>query len=373
MTRQRQPLNLDTDKARQDREFLEAMADDDAGDDRTRKRARLILAMLGGADLKSAAKAAGLTESTAREKLLQFNGGGWKALLAVQAPHGGDFLARFHQGFWAERLTRTCMDQSQECRAIPYGTSRTEPFTDMQTFRKYMETEFLLQAWSAQGRWKRPDLLLIPRAYLKREKGNDVWTPDLQHLDNSHCAPYVKAATAAIEVETTLWLVARARQARVQLSFTVKEEDLEALRNWVRSNKQAPLFIVQVFYDEAYALPFDTLEQLIGLPKGNPRRVIGEKDETTQKVTYKVPLDEGVLLGSIAEPGVEGRVFKAPNGKVTVYGRLVGSNIGVADVAVLEQLVNGTLKGAKPVPQTRAGQASAGTRSGPGRRKGKTR
>jgi hypothetical protein len=364
MARQRQALVLDAVKARQDSEFLNAMAADAAGDDRTRKRARLILSMFEGLGLAQAAQQVGLSVATAKTKLRQFNEGGWKALLSVQAPRGGDFLARYDQGFWAERLLRACLDQRRDYRAIPYGTSRSEPFTDMQTFRQHMETEFLLQAWSAQGRWKRPDLLMIPRAQLVKETGNDSWSPDLQHLDNRHCAPYLERAAAAIEVETSLWLVQRAREARVRLSFTVKEEDLEALRNWVRANTRVPLFVVQVFYDEAHALPFATLEELIRLPKRDPRRVVGKKDETTEKVTYKVPLDEGVLLGTITEPDVEGRVFKAPNGKVTVYGRLVGSAITVADPAVLERLASGVLAGGKPPGSGEVGQAAAGRRKG---------
>ena len=41
-----------------------------------------------------------------------------------------------------------------------------------------------------------------------------------------------------------------------------------------------------------------------------------------------------MLLGTIAEPDVEGQVFKAPNGRVTVYARLVGSEISGADPAI---------------------------------------
>jgi hypothetical protein len=361
MARRRTSLNLDAEKARQDREFLEAMASDQAGDDRTRKRARLILVLHGGADLDTAAQQAELSIGTARAKLRQFNDGGWKALLTVQAPRGGDFLARYDQGFWAERLTRACLDQSRDYRAIPYGTSRSEPFTDMQTFRQHMETELLLQAWSAQGRWKRPDLLMIPRAFLREQTGNDAWTPDLQHLDNQHCLAHVQRAAAAIEVETSLWLVQRAKQAGIGLSFTVKDKDLGALRNWVRDNSTVPLFIVQVFYDEAYALPYITLERLVSLPSGNPRRVLGVMEKKTGMVTYKVPLEEGVLLGTIPEPDVEGRVFKAPNGRVTVYGRLVGSEISAADPAVVERLANGTLEGARPMT---AGGAGRGPRKG---------
>ena len=344
----RNPLIVDEEKARQDREFLEAMATDVAGDDKTQKRARLILAMADGAALDAAAASAGVSVATARAKVGQFNEGGWKALLTIRPPRGGDFLARYDLGFWAERLTRVYLDQSRDFRAIPYGTSRSEPFTDMAAFRQYSQTEFQLQAWSAQGRWKRPDLLMVPRALLREQQGNDLWTPDLQHFDNDHCRPYIDRAAAAVEVETSLWQVRRAVQEGVRLSFTVKEEDLEALRNWVRANG-VPLFVVQVFYDEAYALPFETLEYVISLPAGNPRRVAGKRDPTTRKVTYMIPLREGTLLGTIAEPEVEGKVFKAPNGKVTVYGRLTGSEIAAADAAVLEQLARGALEG-PPAP-----------------------
>ena len=119
-------------------------------------------------------------------------------------------------------------DRSSHSRAIQYGTSRSEPFTDLDTFRKYAVNEALLQAWSSGVRWKRPDLLLLPRSILAEKGGNDAWTPDLLHLDNDRCGEFVVNSTAAIEVETSLWQVKR---ATVPLSFTVKEEDLGPIRN----------------------------------------------------------------------------------------------------------------------------------------------
>lgn len=95
------------------------MAADMGGDDKPRARARLILEMMRGADLMGAAGHAGISLATAREKLRQFNEGGWQALLTVAAPRGGDFLARYEQGYWAERLTRVFLDKSTTCRAIP--------------------------------------------------------------------------------------------------------------------------------------------------------------------------------------------------------------------------------------------------------------
>lgn len=318
-------------------ELLRAMAGDAATDERTRKRARAVVSYLSTEDMTQAAKEAGVGKGTARKYVKAFSEGGWQALITVMSPRGGDFLARYDQGFWAERLARAYLDNSRDYRAIPYGTSRSEPFTDMGTFREYAVNEFLLQAWSSGGRWKRPDLLLVPRSLLRREAGNDEWTPDLIHQDNDGCRPYVTAASAGIEVENSLWQVSR---ATVQLSFTVKHEDLETLRAWV-SATYVPLYIFQVFYDEAYVLPFSVLEYLIGPEAPPDRRVIAEKDRFTGKDTYRVPLSEGTRAGTIPEPDVEGRVHKAENGRITVYGRLTGSRIEVSDRNVLESLASG--------------------------------
>ena len=68
----------------------------------------------------------------------------------------------------------------------------------------------------------------------------------------------------------------------MNLSFTVKDEDLEGLRNWVRSNR-VPLYIIQVFYDQAYVLSFETLEYLISLGPSDKRRVTPEVDRLTRR------------------------------------------------------------------------------------------
>jgi hypothetical protein len=301
------------------------------------KRARFILALLDTGDVRTARKQSGMDNAGACHWVAAYNEQGWKGLLSIRAPRGGDFLARYDNGYWAERLVTTLLDTDNTNRAIPYGTSRSEPFTDAAMFREYALGEFALQAWSIDGRWKRPDLLSLPRSLLISERGNDLWSPDLQHWDNAQCDPYVRSSLAAVEVETSLWDVRKAVAAGVPLSFTVKDEDLDALKRWCRAAGK-PLFIVQVFYDQAYILPFSTLLSLIDAGTIDTR-----VDDETNKATYFVPLSNGLLLGEIPTPDVEGRVFVAPNGSVTVYGRLVGSEIRPTGPALVGALMAGTL------------------------------
>ena len=88
-----------------------------------------------------------------------------------------------------------------------------------------------------------------------------------------------------------------------------------------------------------YAKLNSKLEQLI-----RSGRVEAIPDRFTGKPTYNTPLAEGFLLGNIPEPEVERRIFKAPNGRVTVYGRLTGSHIEPASMELLEAVARGQLE-----------------------------
>ena len=94
-----------------------------------------------------------------------------------------------------------------------------------------------------------------------------------------------------------------------------------------------------MFYDQAYVLPFQKLLSLIDSGQIQPR-----VDQETNKATFFVALAQGILLGEIPTPDVEGRVFVAPNGAVTVYGRLTGSGIR-PQPGVVAALMAGTLQG----------------------------
>lgn len=325
----------------QELKLLKLMADDEAQEKNTRRRAQTILAINATQDIALGSKRAGVPLQTAKKYVASFLEFGWQGLVTTPSPRGGDFLTRYDQGYWAERLVKDLLERDKQYRAIPYGTSRSEPFTDRLRFSQYHLNEFLLNAYSFQSgrRWKRPDLLTVPRRLLFEEQGNDMWTPDLIHMDNEQCRSYVETAGVAIEVETSLWQV---KAAKVHLSFTIKQEDLSPLRNWIADNS-VPLYVVQVFYDQAYALSFKHFEYLISEDAPAKRRITPNEDRITKKFTFMVPLHEGNLLGDIPEPEVEGRIFKDDNGKVTVYGSLIGSSIEPAATQIVQNLAKGNL------------------------------
>jgi hypothetical protein len=326
-------MELQRPTTEDERALLDAMASGRAGSRHSPKRAKLILALLDGQSLRDAARKAEMPTATARDWRDRYNEGGWANLLDIGTPRGGDFLARNEIGFWAERLVTRSLDGSNTHRAIPYGTSMSEPFHDQEAYRKHRISEFMLQAWSPAGSWKRPDLLTISRDFLREKHRTDTWTPDLQHFTNEDCQEYVTHAAAAVEVETSLWIVKQASE----LSYTIKQEDLEALRNWINTTR-VPLFVVQVFYDEVHVLPFTRLESMIAEGSASATR-----DATTNKLTYMVSLSRGMKLCELTEPDVEGKVFKAPNGKVTVYGRLTGSELVNVNEDVQRGIAQGTL------------------------------
>src|SRR6266436_4135728 len=116
-------LQITREVTPEERELVRTMATDAATDDRTRSRAQAVAKFLDTGSLAEASTVSGISASTVRKIIQNYNAGGWQTLLVVPFPRGGDFLARYDQGFWAERLVRAVLDRSTTCRAIPYGTS----------------------------------------------------------------------------------------------------------------------------------------------------------------------------------------------------------------------------------------------------------
>jgi len=205
-------------------------------------------------------------------------------------------------------------------RAVPYGISRGDPLTSDE-MKAYWGA---YQARMAQY-GKRPDLLIFRQERidaLPAQEGEKL--ARLVDLPNGEAAPLVAQAILAAEIETSLWKVKKAQEQGRELSFTVKEEDLEPLRTWIRQH-QNPLAVIQVFYDQAHIFYFADLERLIQEGQVRP-----EVDPETRKATYKIPLSRNRLFGILAEPPqVRAKILETDSGQIIPSVGFEGGRRGI--------------------------------------------
>lgn len=233
------------------------------------------------------------------------------------APRGFDFLARWSQGSWAESKVIEMID-SADYVAVPYGPSRGDPVErDFTGWTRFFEE--YQDRLETQG--KRPDLLVFERTF---SKNNDA-IHKLQDMDDRSSAQFASSCIAALEVETSLWKAKKALQSGTELSFTVKEEDIERLTEWQSTHKKR-LLIVQVFYDSAYAISYETVRESIA--HGETKRA--KKDRKTGKLTYKTPLSIGVEFASLVEPPtVSSTVLESDKGMIMAYASFRGGRFKI--------------------------------------------
>jgi len=228
------------------------------------------------------------------------------------APRGFDFLARWSQGSWAESKV---IEMIGSCGyvAVPYGPSRGNPIEREFSgwIRFFEEYQHRLET---QG--KRPDLLVFEKSFAK----SNETIYKLQDMDDESSSQVASACIIALEVETSLWKAKRALLRGTELSFTIKEEDMERLTQWQRTYKK-PLLIVQVFYDSAYAISYEKVKESIA--HGETKKA--KKDRKTGKLTYKTPLSMGVEFAMLAEaPRVESSVLESDKGMIMAYASFKG-------------------------------------------------
>lgn len=230
------------------------------------------------------------------------------------APRGFDFLARWSQGSWAESKVIETINASDYV-AVPYGPSKGDPIDrDFSGWTEFFED--YQRRLEAQG--KRPDLLVFEKDAMKKEDREFI--DRLQEMDDASSSRIVSASHVALEVETSLWKAEKALLKGTQLSFTVKEEDMERLTQWQEAYKK-PLLIVQVFYDSAYAISYHRVKELI--TQGEVKKA--KKDRKTGKLTYKTPLSMGVEFATLVEvPRVESTVLESDKGMIMAYASFKG-------------------------------------------------
>ncbi len=228
-----------------------------------------------------------------------------------------DFLINWFQGVWAEDKVIEAINQpGSQWFAFRYGPSRGD-INDYDSLKAYLRE--LDEAMSRYG--KRPDVLVFHREDV--EQGHIDASLDLQELENSELKLVIERAIAALEVRSSLWSVSEAEARGKELSFTLKEEDIEPVRLWT-STHDKPVFYVQVFYDAVYGIPFQRLVEEAIQKKA-------KKFAKTGKLTYTVPLSKGIRFAIIKEkPNVEPRIWYY-KGKIISYSVFVGGKFELTD------------------------------------------
>jgi hypothetical protein len=116
----------------------------------------------------------------------------------------------------------------------------------------------------------------------------------------------------------------------------VKEEDRGPLRRWERQNR-VPIHVWHVFYDQAYGLSFQRLEELIRrkLVDAQVYTYQAPNGATTRKAIYKVPYLHAYELGSIrGNPKLKAASLTDKNGHVLPYVRFSGGRLAMSGEAM---------------------------------------
>lgn len=171
-------------------------------------------------------------------------------------PRGEDFAAKFAKGEWAETVLIETIEGEDGLFAFQYGVSRGDALTTKAELDRVKEP--------GVEELKRPDVLVfsedefddldgdqrsVVRDYV--EAGPDERAEILPELER---AEIVGNATVALEAESSEW------KSQSFLSAFVKDEDFPRLRAW-RDTYDVPIHVCQLFFDEAYIIPFSAYEK----------------------------------------------------------------------------------------------------------------
>jgi hypothetical protein len=267
---------------------------------------------------------------------------------------GSDFLMRWSQGVWAERLLVDAVNGTENFFAVPYGPSGTAPKDDVRSFELYFER---LEA-AGLGAAKRPDLLI----FNSKDKpfvdnfiegagggGEPPFTPEPELRD------LISKAVVAIECENSLWVAERMKDYKTEMkpqrrlggkmglpktailpNVIVKEEDWSPLSDW-QTQHGVPIHIWQVFYDRAYGLSFGEAQRLVDekliLPKEHTYQA--PNGATTKKLLYYFYYRYAYLLGTIREkPKFVAEYIEDKNGHILPYVRFEGGSMEPANEAM---------------------------------------
>ena len=263
---------------------------------------------------------------------------------------------RWSQGVWSEQRLTKAVEETHRYFALPYGPSGTAPTDDVRAFELYFER---LEA-AGLGQVKRPDLLVFRQTdrakvdALVDTIGGIAELPFSAETD-SRIQELLRYALIAVECENSLWVAQRMPDYQAELrpqrrlggklglkkssvtpTIIVKEEDRHFLRGWQEQQK-VPIHIWHAFYDLAFGIQFDRLEQLIseGLIEGTKQIFQAPNGATTEKIIYKTYHHYAYPLGEThGEITLLADSITDANGHILPFVRFEGGQIRLAASAV---------------------------------------
>ena len=282
-----------------------------------RKNAKLIEKM--AKDLHVALRRRGpRSREEAADLANDFINHGAKAVLLTGSQRGGDFLNNQIRGRWAERVVESL--GLVGVTIVPFGPSGAA-MPGEEDHREVIMT--FMQVAHLEG--KRPDLIAYAtgewNALAKDARTRaETWPNrilDPQDLD------VVRRGRFGIEVKNSTWHYERRRTAGGgPLSITVKREEIEDIKSWVRRTG-LPVLFFQVLFDEIYCMSFGRMLEAIA--RGHVY-VEGdyELDEQTgadDKHFHRFHLNGFAhLCGKVTFPDESAAVVRVlPDGKVIPY------------------------------------------------------
>ncbi|MCL0075388.1 AccI family restriction endonuclease [Dehalococcoidia bacterium] len=265
---------------------------------------------------------------------------------------GSDFLMRWAQGRWSEEIVIRALNQTERFGVIPYGPSTVAPEEPEELELFFQKMDVINQ----EG--KRPDLLLYDKAtydWARNEVERCLGSVEkVAETSSSLLEDVISRATAAIEVENSLWVTekmpgfnkpfsryqrgknkGRLKPASIIPTIIVKQEDMPRLQQW-EAHFGIPIYVVHIFYDRGYFIKFsDVLGMLESGELGMEAQRYTNPDGTaaTPKSIVKVPYvlckEFGTVSGQMRLP----KTFVDKNGKVMTYVTFSGGDIQLsADV-----------------------------------------
>ena len=242
-------------------------------------------------------------------------------------PRGTDFEARWTEGFWAEQRITDALNAERNLLAVQFG------ITDGTAFRSSREMQSRdLPVQNTYG--KRPDILNFQRDTLSGQELDAA--KQLVTMSDDDAEPLVERALLAIESEFSPYDYAhRLTEYGKELSFTVKEEDLEPLCIWA-DHFPVPLGIVQVYTESAFFLSLDALRA--GIADGSIKRKI---EGSYNKPVYYPKMSSGFPFATFkAKPTVGAVVILDKYGKYTPVRKVEGGELELSPE--MRALVEGT-------------------------------